>query len=110
MAQSYDWLLFLTDGGLADFINELLLRPTKELAPARKAFLASYTGNKGKNRFTKVQMDAVADAVLVEYFATHAKRIESWFNIITPKGQTLKGLHAALTTLSKKNWKEIHSV
>jgi len=110
LAQSYDWLLFLTDGGLADFINELLLRPTKELAPARKAFLASYTGNKGKNRFTKVQMDAVADAVLVEYFATHAKRIESWFNIITPKGQTLKGLHAALTTLSKKNWKEIHSV
>jgi hypothetical protein len=36
--------------------------------------------------------------------------VESWFNIITPKEQTLKGLHAALTTLSKKNWKEIHSV
>jgi len=110
LAQSYDWLLFLTDSGLADFINELLLSPTEELAPAREAFLASYTGNKGKNRFTKVQMDAVADEVLVRYFATHADRIESWFNIITPSGQSLTDLRSALTTLSSKNWKEIHNL
>ena len=110
LAQSYDWLLFLTDAGLADFINELLLEPTDELEPARSAFLASYTGTKGKNRFTKVQMDAVADDVLVRYFATHAERIESWFNIITPQGQSLTGLREALTTLSKKNWKDIHNL
>jgi len=83
------WFILIL-GRMTLAINELLLKPTKELAPAREAFLASYTGNKGKNRFTKVQMDAVADAILVKYFATHAKGIESWFNIITPKGQTSK--------------------
>ena len=108
LAQSYDWLLFLTDAGLADFISELLLDPTPELEPARKAFLSSYTGNKGKNRFTKVQMDADADQVLVQYFASHAKRIEGWFNIITPKTQHLKGLREELRVLSNKKWKEIH--
>ena len=55
-------------------------------------------------------MDAEADAVLVDYFASHAERIESWFNIITPKDESLKGLHCALTTLSNKNWKEIHGL
>jgi len=78
------------------------------LAPAKKAFLASYTGTKGKNRFTKVQMDAEADAVLIKYFSNHAKRIESWFNIITPSKGTLGSLREHLTELSQKNWKEIH--
>ena len=27
LAQAYDWLLFLTDAGLADFINELIVHP-----------------------------------------------------------------------------------
>ena len=71
LAQSYDWLLFLTDEGLAEFINALLLAPTPELEPARKAFLASYNAKKSKNRFTKVQMDAEADAVLQKYFQDH---------------------------------------
>ena len=31
LAQSYDWLLFLTDAGVAQFIDELLFHPTKEL-------------------------------------------------------------------------------
>lgn len=110
LAQSYDWLLFLTDAGLADFINELLLTPTDELAPAREAFLASYTGSKGKNRFTKVQMDMAADKVLVQYFASHADRIESWFNIITPKHENLAGLRSILTKLSNKNWRKIHNL
>ena len=30
LAQSYDWLLFLTDSGLAQFIDDLLLNPTRE--------------------------------------------------------------------------------
>ena len=42
LAQSYDWLLFLTDAGLSQFIDKLLLNPTPELEPAREAFLASY--------------------------------------------------------------------
>ena len=31
LAQSYDWLLFLTDTGLSQFIDRLLLNPTQEL-------------------------------------------------------------------------------
>ena len=31
LAQSYDWLLFLTDFGLSQFIERLLLSPTAEL-------------------------------------------------------------------------------
>lgn len=54
LAQSYDWLLFLTDAGIAQFIDELLFHPAEELAAAKKSFLASYTGEKGVNQFTKV--------------------------------------------------------
>jgi hypothetical protein len=56
LAQSYDWLLFLTDAGLSQFIDELLFNPTKALAPAKDAFLVSYTGQKGVNQFTKVKI------------------------------------------------------
>ena len=53
LAQSYDWLLFLTDQGLADFVSELLLNPSPELADARMAFLQSYGPEAAGNRFTK---------------------------------------------------------
>lgn len=108
LAQSYDWLIFLTDAGLSDFINELLLNPSPELEPAKEAFLSSYTGSKGKNRFTKVQMDTKADEVLVKYFSDNADRIASWFNIITPGGKSLSDLKDALYSLSQKNWNQIH--
>lgn len=107
LAQSYDWLLFLTDRGLADFINELLLEPTEELEPARRAFLASYTGTGPGNRFTKVQMDAEADLVLRRYFEKHQARIESWFNIIAPDGASFSMLRDDLGQLSQKDWKGI---
>ncbi|MDR3250761.1 MAG: hypothetical protein LBT42_03745, partial [Tannerella sp.] len=32
LAQSYDWLLFLTDKGLSEFIDSLLLNPSKQYA------------------------------------------------------------------------------
>jgi hypothetical protein len=103
-------LIFLTDAGLSDFINELLLNPSKELEPAREAFLSSYTGEKGNNRFTKVQMDSKADEVLVQYFSEHAERIASWFNIITPGGKSLSDLKDALYSLSQKDWNQIHNI
>ena len=110
LAQSYDWLIFLTDRGLADFISELLLDPTPELEPARRAFMASYNGEKNGTRFTKVQIDIEADAVLVEYFKNHKERIESWFNIISPKDRNLDQLRHELTTLIQKDWKGIHNL
>jgi hypothetical protein len=109
LAQSYDWLLFLTDQGLAEFVSELLLNPTPELADARTAFLQSYGPAASGNRFTKVKMDVKADVVLRHYFAAHAKQIESWFNIITPKGQSLKKLQNELKTLNGKDWTKILS-
>jgi hypothetical protein len=109
LAQSYDWLLFLTDHGLAEFVSELLLKPTPELLPARQAFLASYGPEAPGNRFTKVKMDARADIVLRNYFTKRARKIEAWFNIITPKRGTLVTLRNELTLLNTKDWRRIFS-
>ena len=103
LAQSYDWLLFLTDAGIAQFIDELLLHPAKKLAAAKQAFLASYTGEKGVNRFTKVQIALAADAALQSYFTSRTKVIEGWFNIIAPAGKQLAVLKDELDTLKRKN-------
>jgi hypothetical protein len=109
LAQSYDWLLFLTDQGLAEFVSELLLKPTPELAVARAAFLQSYGPSASGNRFTKVKMDVKADLVLRQYFAAHAKKIESWLNVIAPTGQSLQNLQKDLKTLNEKDWTKILS-
>jgi len=110
LAQSYDWLLFLTDRALSEFIDQLLLKPTKDLQPARDAFLASYTGSKGANRFTKVKMDYKADAALQRYFETHQDRLDDWFNVITPVGNSLKSLRGTLGKLAKKDWRRIRGL
>jgi hypothetical protein len=107
LAQSYDWLLFLTDQALSQFIDQLLLNPSAELRPARGAFLQSYSGTKGKNRFTKVQMGVEADASLQRYFLTHEDRLSEWFNVITPKAGKLSKLRAVLKKLRDKDWTEI---
>jgi hypothetical protein len=109
LAQSYDWLLFLTDVGIAQFIDELLFHPAKELAAAKNAFLASYTGKKGVNQFTKVQISLAADAALQSYFKSRMKVIEGWFNIIAPAGKQLTVLKNELDTLKSKKWQEIHT-
>lgn len=110
LAQSYDWLIFLTDEGLAEFITELLLKPEPLLEPARNAFLISYTAEKKKNLFTKVQMDYEADQVLQSYFKDNSSRIEKWFNIIAPKGGSISNLHSQISQLRNKNWEEIYSL
>lgn len=102
LAQSYDWLLFLNDHGLSQFIEKLLLRPSDELAPAKAAFLASYNGQKGANRFTKVSMCTKADNALQRYFEAHESEVESWFNVIAPTGGTLELLQGNLRTLSQR--------
>ena len=107
LAQSYDWLLFLTDHGLAEFVSELLLKPKRELEAARTAFLASYGPQASANRFTKVKMDAQADLVLRDYFAGHAAKIDSWFNVITPPRHSLAELKHELEILNCKDWSRI---
>jgi hypothetical protein len=109
LAQSYDWLLFLSDKGLAEFINELLLHPTPQLKPAKEAFLASYPAGKG-NRFTKKTTDVEADIVLKKYFQEHEARVDSWFNVISPVKSGIELLQKELLTLRKKDRKKIYSL
>jgi hypothetical protein len=109
LAQSYDWLLFLTDEGLSQFITELLLSPTPQLEHARAAFLKSYAAGKTKNQFTKVSMEYQADQVLQGYFRENAERIDNWFNVITPEG-SLGNLRTELSRLRSKNWRGIHGI
>jgi hypothetical protein len=110
LAQSYDWLIFLTDEGLSEFITELLLEPSPLLESARNAFLASYTAEKKKNSFTKVQMNYEADQVLQSYFRDKSSQIEKWFNVIAPKDGSIQSLHYQISQLRDKDWKAIHSL
>jgi uncharacterized protein YbaP (TraB family) len=80
------------------------------LNPAREAFLASYTAEKTKNQFTKVQMNYDADQVLQEYFRKNESRIQNWFNVIAPRKQPLEQLQSEIATLRNKDWREIHSI
>ena len=107
LAQSYDWLIFLTDTGLSEFIETLILNPSKKYLPVKDAFTASYTATKKRNRFTKVQMDKKADELLQIFFIENKKKIKNWFNIISPSGKTITVLKTELNELKNKNWKKI---
>jgi len=107
LAHSYDWLLFLTDFGLSQFIENLLRNPVAELKPAKDAFLDSYRAEKTGNSFTKVKIDAKADQALKRYFELHEKEVESWFNVIAPRGGTLTQLRDDMVKLAGKDWKRI---
>lgn len=104
LAQSYDWLLFLTDSGLSNLINKLLLNPPSDLMPARKAFRESYSDRSRSdgNRFTKVRIDVDADNALRNYFVQNQAEIETWFNIISPHNSTLEGLKLDLHKLAAR--------
>jgi len=107
LAQSYDWLLFLTDKGLSDFIDKLLLYPIPEFQLLRDIFLSSYAEGKKKNQFTKVQMNIEADRILLKYFKENLSIVESWFNVISPTQKNLTELKDELEELKNKNWQNI---
>ena len=108
LAQSYDWLLFLTDSGISEFIEELLLNPSEEYKAIQKAFENSYKEGKKKNIFTKVRIDSQADAALNGFFQKNMAKIENWINVISPKEGSLAKLKEDLKTLAAKNWWEIY--
>lgn len=107
LAESYDWLIFLTDNGLAQFIDDLLLNPSKEYIKIQEAFKSSYTADKKRNVFTKVRMDFEADRLIIKYFSEKLESIEKWFNVIAPKGKTIKQLKEELEELRSKEWEAI---
>jgi hypothetical protein len=107
LAQSYDWLLFLTDQGLSGFIDKLLFNPSSENTFLKDTFLASYTEGKRKNEFTKVQMNSKADTLLLNFFRENINTIEQWFTIISPSNKNLVDLQRELSQLKNKNWIDI---
>ena len=108
LAQSYDWLLFLTDKGISEFITDLLIAPGQVHAAVKDAFRKSYSAEKKGNVFTKVKMDYESDAELCSYFSKNLRRIEGWFNVISPKGASLKEMKRDLSVLASKNWEGVY--
>jgi len=108
LAQSYDWLIFLTDNGISEFITDLLIKPNKENQPIKEAFNKSYNEHKKNNVFTKVKIDYYADTALTNYFRKNAEKIKRWFNVITPRNRGLNDLKKELFLLSNKNWWEVY--
>ena len=107
LAQSYDWLIFLTDPGLAEFVEDVLLAGDSAYEVVRNAFLSSYGPDKKENKFTKVKMDFDADRILQNYFADKLEQINGWFNVISPHGATIDDLRNDLSILATKDWSEI---
>ncbi|MDR2171749.1 MAG: hypothetical protein LBP59_16520 [Planctomycetaceae bacterium] len=107
LAQSYDWLLFLTDNGFSEFIDSLLLKPIKKYKLIRDVFLESYIEGKKKNQFTKVHMNLEADKILFDYFNENLKLVENWFNIIAPENKKIVNLKENLNELKHKTWTTI---
>lgn len=103
LAQSHDWLIFLTDSGLVEFINELLISPQQEYQAVASAFKSSYSQGKKRNVFTKSLIDRKADEAITKYFQNNLNKIErEWFNIITPNDKQIEDLKKELSILSKK--------
>lgn len=107
LAQSYDWLIFLTDNGLSEFIETFIQKPNKKNSIIRDVFSSSYSANKKKNQFTKVQMNFEADAILLDYFKKNIIQIEKWFNIISPDNSNIVILKEQLINLKNKPWNRI---
>lgn len=103
LSESYDWLLFLTDFGLAQFVSDLLLKPKKSYQVVQKAFLSSYQEGKKSNTFTKVRIDYDAHKALSQYFHDNIVAIEKWFNIISPINVTIENLKSDLNNLISKS-------
>ena len=104
LANSYDWLLFLTDTGLAEFVTSLLLEPQPQYQAVRDAFIDSYKEGKKANVFTKTKIDKAAHDSLCRFFSENISRIEGWFNVIAPENHDISYLKSALVGFTHKKW------
>ena len=101
---SYDWLLFLTDQGLAQFVEDLILKK----GPVRDAFIASYAVPKAQktgNQLTKSRLTLEAHLAIEQYTAKNLKSIEhKWFNVLAPRDGSVEEMRRQLATLESKKW------
>lgn len=108
LAQSYDWLLFLSDKGISEFITDLLIKPNKKYNVIKNAFNESYQKIKKGNVFTKIKIKKDANTALIDYFNSNLSKIENWFNIISPVNKNLQILKDELFILRNKKWEEVY--
>ena len=102
LAESYDWVLFLTDQGLTRFVNDTVLDDDK-YPEITNAFRKSYTSDrKIGTQFTKLRMRYGAHLELMEYFVKNRETVESWFNVIAPKTSSITSLQRQITLLREK--------
>ena len=47
------------------------------------------------------------DKELQGYFAANIRRVEKWFNVISPKGSSVERLKRQIAMLAKKDWQEV---
>lgn len=106
LAQSYDWLIFLSDEGLAAFIEKIVF--SDELPSAKRAFQESYGDKKKKNRFTKSIIDKKAHFELEKYFSRNKDEINNWFNLISPPSKAIGDLKEQIESLCSMDWGEIY--
>ena len=107
LAQSYDWLIFLTDQGITSFLNDVILNQVNEYKAINNAFLTSYKSDNKHTQFTKVKMNSESDDQLIEYFKSNKSKIRNWFNIISPQGKSITELRQELKILQNKKWRKI---
>ncbi len=107
LANSYDWLLFLTDAGLSEFVTSLLLNPIDKYKAVKNAFISSYEEGKKANVFTKTKIDRDAHNALCEYFSKNINKIEGWFNVVAPERCCVSDLKKALVNMTNKKWEEL---
>ena len=104
LKSSYDWLLFLSDQAMAQFLTDLIITPIDRYAKVSSAFKESYAPGKKQNRFTKVTIDHVADELLTKYFQENLSNIEQfWFTVLQPEGRTIIDLRDTLISLYTKS-------
>lgn len=103
LAQAYDWLIFLTDDGLSQFVTDLLLNPKECYKPVQRAFAESYKEGKKTNIFTKSKINYDAHMALCRYFNENIDIIENrWLNVITPGDKHINELKRMLQSLQSK--------
>jgi hypothetical protein len=100
LKSSYDWLLFLSDQAMVQFVTDLLIDPAEKYLPISDAFKRSYAPGRKQNVFTKVKIDRDADTLLTEYFDEHRSEIESdWLSVLQPEERSIGQLRDMLETL-----------
>lgn len=102
LQHEYDWLLSISDDGLAKFAGHIL---SDAMPACRAAFTSSCSVNsatrrKNINTFTKSFIDYDADVELTKYFTDNADEILSWFNVMFPAGGSIDMLKIILRSLA----------